>query len=238
MTIFEKKTMTKKSFFNSEKKNNFTFSTKTLRMSYQHEHIPLLEPKQWYNQIANVYAPYHASLTQWDQAAIKKYLPRSLQWIHVLDLGGGDGRRAKLLQWMWFASRTIVDIAQSMLNNAPWWTKKICADLHTPLPIPSETYGLIISAFVLLHLDELMVMFTEARRCITPDWRMLLVHHYERRPFVHESDNGPVKIKTWHRRYEDIETALESCWWQVDVFAIDASTKIFCCFPSEIAKNN
>lgn len=199
-------------------------------MSYQHEHIPFVEPKDGYNQVAELYSTYHTKLTQWDHATIKKYLPRSLQWIHVLDLGGGDGRWAKILQWSWFVSRTIVDNAQAMLDHAPSRTKKVYADLRVPLPLVSGTYGLILSTFVLLHLDQLSMFCSEAKRCIAMGWRMLIIHHYERRPFVHHLTTGAMKIKSWHRRNEEVIDQLHAAWWEVDIFDVDASTKIFCCF--------
>jgi len=200
-------------------------------MSYQHEHIPFVEPIDWYNQVADVYKTYHRKLNTRDVWAVKKYLPRSLQWVHVLDLGGGDGRRAILLQWMWIPSRTIVDISQSMLDHAPSRTQKVCADIREPFPLEWGTHELILMTFVLLHLDAISGVLAEARRCIAPTWRMLIVHHHERRPFVHHISTGNLKIKTRHWRYEDLEAELKATWWEVDIFPVDEATKIFCCFP-------
>lgn len=199
-------------------------------MSYQHEHIPFVEPKDGYNQVAHIYHTYHTKLNQRDQPAITKYLPRSLLWIHVLDLGGGDGRWAKKLQPSGFASRTIVDIAQAMLDHAPSRTQKVCGDLRDPLSVSSATYELILCTFVLLHLDQLHMFCAEARRCIAKGWRMLIIHHNERRPFVHHLPTWAMKIKSWHRRNEEVIDELHAAWWEVDVFDVDESTKIFCCF--------
>ncbi len=200
-------------------------------MSYQHEHIPFVEPTDWYNQVAEFYHDYHKKLTLWDEWAVMKYLPRSLQGVHVLDLGGWDGRWATLLQGKWIASWTIIDSAQYMLDRAPAWTQKVHADLREPLPVASERYELILTVFLLLHLDTLSSVFTEARRCIHPSWRMLIVHHHERRPFVHDTEQWPLKIKTRHRRFEEVEYELKATWREVDVFPVDEVTKIFCCFP-------
>jgi ubiquinone/menaquinone biosynthesis C-methylase UbiE len=201
-------------------------------MSYQHEHIPFFEPVDWYDQTAKIYHTYHSKLNERDRAALKKYLPRSLQGIHVADLWWGDGRWAKTLQWSWIASRTIIDISQQMLENAPSRTKKVCADLRKPLPLESGRYDLLLCTFVLGHLDQIETIFAEARRCIAPTGRMLLVYHHERRPFVHHlTDERPLKIKTWNRRDEDIEVELIDNWWEVDVFVVDDVTKIYCCFP-------
>lgn len=200
-------------------------------MSYQHEHIPFLEPKEWYNKVAHIYGTYHTKLNQRDVPAIKKYLPRSLHGVAVLDLGWGDWRRAKWLQWTWFSSRTIVDIAQVMLDHAPWRTDKVCADLRSPLSIKANTYGLILCTFVLLHLDQIGTIFSEARRCITKEWRMLIIHHHERRPYVHHLASGSFKIKSWNRRDEEVALELGAAWREVDVFPVDESTKIYCCFP-------
>lgn len=201
-------------------------------MSYQHEHIPFLEPKEWYNKAASMYHTYHAKLNTRDQAAIKKYLPRSLEGLSVLDLWWWDGRRAEALQWKWFASRTIVDISQSMLDNAPSWTERMCADLREPLPLRSNAYDLLLCTFVLLHLDSIDTFLSETRRCIRSSGRMLVVHHQERRPFVHNLHEGAMKIKTRHRREEELVDELQAAGRQVDVFPVDAATNIYCCFPN------
>lgn len=200
-------------------------------MSYQHEHIPFLEPIDGYNKIASIFKTYHPKLNQRDQAVMKKYLPRSLSWTKVLDLGGWDGRWAIWLQGSWFASRTIVDGAKLLLENAPSWTEKVCADLRRPLPIASATYWLILSSFVLLHLDGLTMFWAEARRCITAEWRMLIFHHHERRPFVHHLPDWPMKIKSRHRRKEDLIDELSATGREVDLFEVDSWAWIFCCFP-------
>lgn len=201
-------------------------------MSYQHEHIPFLEPKEGYNLVANVYHTYHKKLNARDQAAVKTYLPRSLQGLSVLDLWGGDGRRALRLQWSGFTSRTIVDIAQAMLDKAPQRTHKVCADLREPIPLLDASCDLVLCTFVLWHIDMLETLMREARRCIRPSGRMLVVYHHERRPFVHHLHEGAMKIKTRHRREEEVVDELQAAGWQVDVFPIDEATNIYCCFPN------
>ena len=119
-----------------------------------------------------------------------------------------------------------------MLDNAPSWTEKICADLREPLPLRSGAYDLLLCTFVLLHFDSIETFLSETRRCIRSSGRMLLVHHHERRPFVHELPEGAMKIKTRHRRDEDLLEELHAAGWDVDVFPVDAVTNIYCCFPN------
>lgn len=200
-------------------------------MSYQHEHIPYYEPLDWYNRIASRYHVYHQQLTKRDGNAIRQYLPRSLKWLSVLDLWWWDGRRATQLANGWIDERTILDATQWLLDRAPWWTNRVHANLLELFPFSDAWFDLILCTFVLLHLDSLDNIFAEARRCIKPWWRMLLLHHYERRPYIHDTWNEQFKIKSWHWSWGAIIEALEGAWREVDCFVVDEETKIFCCFP-------
>lgn len=200
-------------------------------MSYTHEHVPVVPAKQGYNRLSKHYASYHKQLTAWDKAACEKCLPRSLCWVQVLDLWWGDGRRAKLLLRKEIARRVIVDQAEDLLVQAPWRTEKILADLEQPLPISEDgVFDLILCNFVLLHLQG-TTLFAEARRLVAPTWRMLLFHHQERRPYLHDVQNESFKIETFYRRDEEILQCLEEECWTVDVFTVDESTTLYCCFP-------
>lgn len=200
-------------------------------MSYQHEHIPYYDPLDGYSRIAAIFSQYHKQLTNRDGNAIRQYLPRALQGLSVLDLWWGDGRRAKQLATAWIKERTLLDGTQWLLDRAPWRTQKVCADLLDPLPVADESFDLLLCTFVILHLSSLENIFSEARRCIKPWWRMLLLHHYERRPYVHNTWKEQFKIKTRHWSWSAVSEALEEAWREVDCFVVDEETKIFCCFP-------
>ena len=199
-------------------------------MSYQHEHTPVYTPTDGYNHIASLYHTYHKKLNTWDFPIVSRYLPRSLHQAHVLDIWGGDGRWATLLHTKQYASRTIIDSAQLLLDRAPSWVTKICHDVREEFPIATHAYDLILCMFVLSHLDEIDVTLREAKRCLAPWGRMMIVHQHERRPYIHRTDTGEIKIKHRHRRHEDVEETLRAMWWEVDLFPLDESTKLFCCF--------
>jgi ubiquinone/menaquinone biosynthesis C-methylase UbiE len=200
-------------------------------MSYQHEHIPYYNPLDGYSRIASQYHQYHKALTKRDGNAIRQYLPRSIKWLSVLDLGWGDWRWAVQLASAWISQWTIVDATQWLLDRAPGWTNTINANLLELLPLSDALYDLMLCTFVVLHLESLENLFFEARRCIKPWWRMLLVHHYEKRPYIHDTWKEQFKIKTWHWSWNKITEALEDASREVDCFAVDNETKIFCCFP-------
>ncbi len=213
---------------------SFIFSisfTSLIFMSYQHEHIPYYDPLDGYSRIASLFSQYHKQLTKRDGNAIRQYLPRTLKGLSVLDLGWGDGRRAKQLATAWVEKRTIIDGTQGLLDRAPWRTETICSNFLNPLPIADESYDLIIVYVCCFALEWVEDLFIEARRCIKPWWRMLMVHHHERRPFVHDTWVEQFKIKTWHWPWNQITEALEEASREVDCFDVDTETKIFCCFP-------
>ena len=199
-------------------------------MSYQHEHIPYYTPQEWYERIASQFNTYHKKLNEWDNAIIRQYLPRSTQWLRVLDLWGADWRRAKKLDNVWIKERTIIDTCKELLDRAPKRTKTIHADLLQPLPLDTAAYDLIICTFVLLHLEELQTVCEEIHRCLAPTWRVLIVHHHERRPFIHATQNEEFKIKTRHWSFDELEETLTQAGLVVDVFDAWEQTKIYCCF--------
>lgn len=59
---------------------------------------------------------------------------------------------------------------------------------------------------------------------------MLIVHHYERRPYLHRDQEGVFRIQTRHRSWEQVEAHLRRAGWQVDLFRVDDQTKLYCCF--------
>lgn len=200
-------------------------------MWYTHRHIPVMNPEEWYNRLGNAYQEYHTKLSARDRSSIEKYLPRKLQGLAVLDLWGGDGRRARSLSNEKIGRWTILDISTNLLSLAPWRTERVHTDLLIPFPLEAQSYDLIICTFVLSHLSRLDDFATEARRVIRPWGRMLIFHYYERRPRVHMVDNKPYKIQTRHRPFDVVHHHLVDAWWDVDVFPVDEMSKLYCCFP-------
>lgn len=202
-------------------------------LSYTHQHIPVVDPEEGYDLLATSYQSYHQKLSAWDAHALQKYMPRSVEHLRVLDLGGGDGRRAKIYASRGVDSRTILDVSEKLLGQAPGWTTRLQVDLTQNWPLSSGSYDLLLCSFVLLHLPTLITTFTEAHRVIAPQGRMLLFHHHERRPRVHKHPitGKPYKITTYHWSFEDIQQELLLTGWDVDIFSIDEVSKLYCCFP-------
>ena len=88
----------------------------------------------------------------------------------VLDLGCGTGRHTA---WLVAAGAgvTAVDFSDGMLAQARRKVEGtnvgfLAHDLHEPLPLPSETFDLVISGLVLEHLHDLAGFFGESRRVL------------------------------------------------------------------------
>lgn len=98
--------------------------------------------------------------------------------LRVLDLGCGTGRHA-----LWLAEQgakvTAVDFSEGMLAEArqkPFAEGVIFLqhDLHNPLPFGEGEFDAIVSGLVLEHIQDLPRLFSEIRRVVKPQGRVVI----------------------------------------------------------------
>jgi ubiquinone/menaquinone biosynthesis C-methylase UbiE len=98
--------------------------------------------------------------------------------LNALDLGCGTGRHT-----LWLAADgatvTAIDFSEGMLQEARQKPgaeriRWICHDLHTPLPLASGEFDLVVSGLVLEHLRELDGFFAEIKRVLKASGRAVV----------------------------------------------------------------
>lgn len=185
-------------------------------MWYDSKHIEILDPKTWYNLIANEYKQYHDHLTSFDKWFFFTLLPRESKELDIIDIGAGDGRIYKILQDKnyQFKSFTACDISEKLLQQHPDAGKvvKVICDLEDTLPWEDESFDLAFSFFVLEHIADLDNIFKEMERILRParpgggPWSKRIIGHFlQRREFIWKKDANSFKIRLYNHRLQDIE---------------------------------
>ena len=134
-------------------------------MSYNQKHILIHDPKTGYNTIADQYGAYHKHLDSFEKGVFVKYLPRK-ENISLIDLGAGDGRLHKYLSPLKPARYVACDIAEKLLSKHPGTVEKVVCDLEDTLPFNDESFDLATSFFVLEHIEDIDMLFSEVYRIL------------------------------------------------------------------------
>lgn len=190
-------------------------------MTYNKEKVKVLSPKEWYDIIAKEYKKFHKELNTWDNWIFMRFIPRDLNWLRLIDFWAWDWRLSKFFQWKWLSKYLACDISEKMLDKWNNWYDKIVFDLNDVFPLDDNAFDIWLCFFVLLHLNDLNLFFKEAFRIIAPWWRLILLHHKERRSKQFESYLDKFKIQTFVHRYENIESIAEKNFFNVDYTDLD-----------------
>ncbi len=197
-------------------------------MSYRKQKVEIIEPQKGYDMIAKEYKKYHKKLDMWDQGLWQRFLPRDLYWKVVLDVGAGDCRLYKFLKDKGIKKYIACDISEKMLSQCKWANEKIICDLNQHWPIEDESVDIILAFFVILHLEDLNNFFSEAYRVLKPWWRMIVLHHIERRQEVFKVGKKEFKIKNFGWRFDEIEEMAKYNFFEVESMEIpDGGGKVY-----------
>jgi ubiquinone/menaquinone biosynthesis C-methylase UbiE len=94
---------------------------------------------------------------------------------HALDLGGGDGRLAALLD---AHEVTLADVSSVALDRARRRLPEARVVKHeagASLPLDDSSFDLVLCANVLAHVHDLQLLLSEARRVLRPGGRLAIV---------------------------------------------------------------
>lgn len=184
-------------------------------MSYNKSKVPVFDPRQGYDLIADQYQKYHHFLDDRDQWLLLFHIPRSLDWLRVLDLWSWDGRLAKRILKLHPAEYLAVDSSVNLLEKLPPWVKSLHHDLEEVLPLKNDSFDLALCFFTLLHIQNIQGFFDETYRVLKTNGLFLVFHHIERRSFEYRVHWKPMKIQSYTHKYDDVASALEYSFFKV-----------------------
>lgn len=173
------------------------------------KHLPLLSAQNGYGLHA---AYYDAKLGYLDSFEQGKLLPLlgNVRNKTILDVGAGTGRLAVKLQAAG-AKITALDISEKILNKLERKNIKIkiiVADAEN-LPFTDNSFDIVLAAFLLVHLKDPIIFFTESYRVLKSGGQFLLTSINQKKPPAVKTKNGPITIESYYHRPERIITLLE-----------------------------
>ncbi len=175
-------------------------------MGYDSKHIKVLDPKAWYNLIAQEYKEYHKHLDSFEKGVFVKFLPKGRNNLDIIDLGAGDGRLYKYLSALKPKRYVACDIAEDLLHkHAGKEVEKIVCDLESKLPWDDESFDVATSFFVLEHINDTDQLISEVYRILKPWWTRIIGHFLQRREFLWSKDEDQFKIQMYNHRIQDLE---------------------------------
>lgn len=196
-------------------------------MWYNKKKIPVLEAKNWYNKLAKEYKKYHNDLDSWDDGLFKKFIPRDLNNLSVLDIWGWDWRMTKFFVWRWLKDYTICDISEEILDRCKWWVNKVVCNLEEELMFEDNSFDIILCFFVLLHISDIETLFQRLCNKMKVWWKFIVLHHIERNSMIYDIKKEKFKIKTYTHRYEYIEKIAEKYFCNISyIDLIEKNQKI------------
>lgn len=196
-------------------------------MGYDKHHVAVLSSEEGYSLLASTYKQYHKHLDERDKWIVQRFLPRNLAWLSVIDVGAGDGRLAKYVVGKWLSRYVAVDCSQPLLNRAPGRCEKVISDITQPLPFDPWTFDIGLCFFVLVHVESLRPVFAHLRHVTKEGWRLLVLHHLERRAYVHSLPWKTFKIASRYHSFETVSDAAQKEGRREERYEVDEQTNLY-----------
>jgi len=186
-------------------------------MSYDTDVLMVKGVKDWYDSVWKDYKKYHDWLDSFDKAEWRKYLPRNLQWLTILDIGSWDGRTYHFFAQTSFSRYIACDVSEKILDQHPngKWVEKLLCNIEEWLPLADVSVDFASMFFTLEHIADLDAFFAEIYRVLKWWSRFVLTYFFQRRAFIHRlgKDKKWFKIEHYSHRYEDIVSAATDVWF-------------------------
>lgn len=188
-------------------------------MNYNSKHSEIVDPKTWYDQVANQYKNSHQHLDSFYHCDFLRYLPRKSSF-DLIDLGAWDGRMFKELNPIPHNKYVVVDISKEMLARHPRGPKHLIADLEKKFPIEDESFDLAVCFFTLEHIENIQNFMEETFRILRPEGTLFIGHFFQRKLFERTANNQYFKIKQYKRTSEEIQKEAEYAFFQVEILPL------------------
>jgi len=169
-----------------------------------------------YNQVAGQYDKKQKYLDSFEKGRLLPLLGEVADK-QILDVGAGTGRLAVQLAKAG-AIVTALDVSALMLTRlepkAPGRIKLVVGDAAS-LEFTNESFDLVVAAFLLVHLKDPRLFFTQAYRVLKDGGRLLLTNINQKRPPLVAGSGGPVMIESYYHRPEKIREMLTDLAFRV-----------------------
>lgn len=135
----------------------------------------------------------------------------------VLDVGAGTGRLAVFLANQG-AEVTALDISGKMLEIIKRKHKKIITRIGDAenLPFDDNTFGIVVAAFLIVHLKDPKRFFDEVYRVLKDDGIFIITNINQKNPPLVKTKNGEIIIASFYHRPEKIRAILEALAFKIE----------------------
>ena len=190
-------------------------------MSYDSDVLEVKGVQEGYDALETKYVDYHQWLDGFDKCEWKKYLPRHLDGLEILEIGAGDGRTSPFFEWASYRRYVACDVSSVLLAMHPWNNvEKVVCDVEQWLPFADASFDFATSFFVLEHIANVRQLFEEMYRVLKPNSRWIVTYFPQRRAFVHKLADQSFKIESYQHRYEDLEHASNAAFFSFSMTSI------------------
>jgi len=165
--------------------------------------VAIYKPMDWYNALAKQYSGFHKHLDSFDKSEFLRFLPRDYATRSFLELGAWDWRIYNLLPQK-PQSFTACDIAGELLEKHPNWKNinKFLCNLEEDLPFGDEGFDIVLSFFVLEHIQNIENLFSELYRVLKNGWTVIIGHFLQRRSVIFQNGKTKYKIEQFQHSQE------------------------------------
>ncbi len=199
-------------------------------MSYKkNQKSPVVESEVGYDLYASKYDESRAYLNGFERDVFLKMI-QPLKEKKVLDIGCGTGRTIELLK-TYPMEITALDISEKMLKVVEKKfhdVKTVKADLNS-LPFPDNTFDAVTAMFVIVHLKNLQVAFSEVYRVLKDGGVFILSNINQRKaPKLKLKDGKEIVIKSFYHLPKHVVGSLQEEAFKVeeDIFVYEGKTWI------------
>lgn len=185
-------------------------------MSYKKEKVLIYDSKEWYDKVAKIYNTFHKKLNERDKAIYKRFLPKDMKWMKVLEIGWGDGRVISEFAGKWLEEYVLTDISENMLKRSKNWVTKIIMDAEQVFPFEDGSFEIVLCLFTISHIWDLSNVFEESRRVLKENWIFIVWYNTQRRDYEYNFGREKFKIKSYNYSYKDIEKMAEYNFFDIN----------------------